>query len=243
MSEDNSRISTGSFDLTNWLEGGYEKDIITMIVGPPASGKTNIAILVACAQAKNNKVLFVDSEGGFSIERVKQISGNSYEKVLENILLLKPVSFNEQIEAFEKIYKKIKKEQISMIVIDGMAMLYRLELMSAIKTKDNELIREVNGEVARQMMMLAEIARKQKIPVLITNQVYTNFVEGENWNENKSVNIVGGDLLQYWSKCIIELRKNKDKRTAILLKHRSLAEKQMDFEIKEKGIFKKSSWI
>ena len=35
------RISTGSFDFNAWLEGGYERGVITMIAGPPASGKTN----------------------------------------------------------------------------------------------------------------------------------------------------------------------------------------------------------
>ena len=68
----NNKISTGSHDLNKWLEEGYEKDVITMMAGGPGSGKTNFAILVACSQAKKgNKVLFIDTEGGFSVERVK----------------------------------------------------------------------------------------------------------------------------------------------------------------------------
>ena len=83
-----SRISTGSFDLNKWLFGGYETDIISMIAGPAGSGKTNFTVLVSCSQAKKgNKVLFVDTEGGFSSDRVKQIVGDEeYEKVLEWIL-------------------------------------------------------------------------------------------------------------------------------------------------------------
>ena len=70
------KISTGSQDLNKWLFGSYEKDVITMIAGPPGSGKTNFAILAACSQAKKgNKVIFIDTEGGFSVERVKQTSG------------------------------------------------------------------------------------------------------------------------------------------------------------------------
>ena len=42
---DDEKISTGSFDLNKWLFGGYEKDVITMIAGPPGSGKTNFTIL------------------------------------------------------------------------------------------------------------------------------------------------------------------------------------------------------
>jgi len=98
-----NKISTGSFDFNKWLYGGYEKNVITMIAGTPGSGKTNLAILVSCSQArKDNKVIFIDTEGGFSSERVKQIIGDEYEKVLSNILLLEPTSFEEQKKSFEK---------------------------------------------------------------------------------------------------------------------------------------------
>ncbi len=240
-----NRISSGSFDLNKWLFGGYEKDVITMVAGPPGSGKTNMGILVACSQAKKgNKIIFVDTEGGFSADRVKQIVGEDYEEVLKNILLFEPTNFEEQKKVFVTLLDKIKKGHVSLIVIDGMAMLYRLELGDAIKSKEDDRIRLVNREVAKQMRALAEIARKQKIPVLITNQVYAGFVSEEDWKKGirGEVNIVGGDLFQYWSKCIIELKKDNRKRKAVLLKHRSLPYQELSFEIKEKGIFKRG-WI
>ena len=77
------KISAGSFDLNTWLHGGYERGVITMIAGPPASGKTNFVLLAACSQAKKgNKVIFIDTEGGFSVERVKQIVGENYKDIL-----------------------------------------------------------------------------------------------------------------------------------------------------------------
>ncbi len=92
-----NKISTGSYDLNKWLYGGYEKDVITMIAGPPGCGKTNMCILTACSQAKKeNKVIYIDTEGGFSVERVKQIVGENYENVLKNIFLLEPTNFEEQ---------------------------------------------------------------------------------------------------------------------------------------------------
>jgi DNA repair protein RadB len=240
------KISAGSYDLNTWLYGGYECDIITMIAGSPGSGKTNFVILASCSQAKKGKkVIFVDTEGGFSIERVKQIVGKeNSEKILENILLLKPTNFEEQKKDFIKLLGLIKKEEIGLIVVDGMAMLYRLELGDAVKSGEDEKIKEINREVARQMRILAEIARKQNIPVLITNQVYSEFLSEEELKKGteRTTNIVGGDLFKYWSKCIIELKNENGRKKAVLLKHRSLPQKEMDFVIRNEGVFKKR-WI
>ncbi len=242
------KISAGSFDLNKWLYGGYEAGIITMIAGPPASGKTNFVILASCSQAKKgNKVIFIDTEGGFSTERVKQIVGEDYKEILKNILLLEPTGFEEQKKLFLKLSEQVKKENISLIVIDGMAMHYRLEL-GAVKTressKDEEEVRKVNRELASQMKVLAEISRRQKIPVIITNQVYSEFLSDEERKKGikPGVNLVGGDLMKYWSKAIIELKNEGGRRKAILLKHRSMPQKELNFEIKEKGIFRRG-WI
>jgi DNA repair protein RadB len=240
-----NKISAGSYDLNKWLYGGYEKDIITMIAGPPGSGKTNFSILAACSQAKKNKkVIFIDTEGGFSSERVKQIVEGDYEKILNNILLLNPTNFEEQKKIILDLNKKIKNSHASLIIIDGMAMLYRLELGDATQSKESEKIREINGEVAKQMKNLAEISRKQKIPIIITNQVYNSFLSEEEIERGvkKESNIVGGDLFKYWSKCIIELKNENGRKKAILLKHRSLPQKQFNFIIKDKGIFKRG-WV
>ncbi len=266
-----NKISAGSFDLNKWLSGGYEKGIITMLAGPPGCGKTNFCILASCSQAKKgNKIIFVDTEGGFSVDRVKQIIGEDYEKVLENIFLLEPTSFEEQKKCFLKLLNKIKKEHVSLIVVDGMAMLYRLELgdareseipgatepktlsthgkgqdsSGAVKLQSNNKVRLVNREVAKQMRVLAEIARKQEIPIIITNQVYSGFQSEEEWRQGKEkeMNLVGGDLFKYWSKCIIELKNDSGRKKAILLKHRSLPQKELGFIIRDKGIFKRG-WI
>ncbi len=226
------RITSGSAVLDNFLNGGYEKDIITTIYGPSGSGKTLLCVLPLINIAKlGKKIIFVDTEGGFSIERLKQITPE-YEQVLEKIVFFRPTSFKEQKEAFEKL-KKIVDEKVGMIVIDSIAMLYRLELG---KSDD---VYDVNRELGKQIAYVNEIARKKSIPVIITNQVYADF-------ENKAnVKMVGGDILKYGSKCLIELKKFRSgKRAVILKKHRSISEeKSIMFNIVEKGIVETSSKV
>ena len=229
------KISSGSKDFDEFLNGGYENDVITVLYGPAGSGKTNFCVMAAVEQAKQNKkVIFIDTEGGFSTERIRQIDENSGK----NILLLKATRFYDQNEMMKKLLDNLNKN-VSLIIVDSIVMLYRLEAGIA-REKGDEKVRIINKTLAKQMSILSEIARKKNIPVLVTDQVYSDFVRSEELKslDEKKVHMVGGDLIKYWAKCIIELKKEKDKRKAILRKHRSLPEKEFVFQITNKGIEK-----
>jgi len=229
MDEELNKLPTGSKVLDLMLNGGYENDAVTTIYGPAGSGKTVLCILCAINVSKNGKkIVYVDSEGGFSVVRLKQICSHinlEYKRILENMIFLRPISFAEQKKSFEKL-KDLVNDKIGLIVVDTIAMLYRLELGK------NEDVYNINRELGRQIGFLTEIARNKNIPVLITNQVYTDF------DEREKVNIVGGDILKYGSKCLIELQITPNgNRRAILRKHRSIqAEKEILFKIVEGGI-------
>lgn len=245
--DNRGKISAGSYDLNKWLYGGYDKDIITTIYGPAGCGKTNFCMLVAASVARKGlKTIFIDSEGGFSVERFKQVCNTEeWKKALENILLLKPTSFSEQEESFVRLLKEIKSgNEISLIIVDGMTMLYRLEMAEARKDKDMEKLDLINSKLAKQMRILAEISRKKNIPVIATNQIYYDFLSDEELRsgKEKTANMVGGDIMKYWSKCIIELKNVRGKRIAVLKKHRSLPEKELEFEIVNEGI-RKRGWL
>ncbi len=224
-----NKIPTGSRILDNMLEGGYDPDIITTIYGPGGSGKTGICLLCAINIARHGKkIIYVDTEGSFSVDRLKQITNAiniDYRKILNKIAFLRPTSFEEQKKTFEKL-KNIVTDKVGLIIIDTIAMLYRLELG---KSED---VYDVNRELGKQIAFLSEITRKKHIPVLMTNQVYADF------DDKEKVNIVGGDLLKYGSKCLIELQITPSRnRRAILRKHRSLKEeKEITFKIVEGGI-------
>jgi len=218
------KISSGAEFLDILLDGGYDSDIVTTIFGPSGAGKTNFCLLAAVKIAEaGKKVLFIDTEGGIAVERIKQISLD-YAGVLDKIIFLNPLTFVEQNDIFEKI-KSLAGDQIGMIVVDSISMLYRLELGRS------EEVYEVNSALGRQIAYLVEIARRKKIPVLITNQVYADF------DHRDEVKMVGGDLLKYGSKCLLELKRGEEYREIILRKHRSLPEgKRVKFKIIEQGV-------
>ena len=219
------KISAGSEILDKLLEGGYESDIISTVYGPAGSGKTLLCLLALVNVIESGKkVIFMDTEGGFSVERLKQLSDN-YKDILEKVLFLRPTTFKEQKDCFDKL-KKVVNDKIGLIIVDTVSMLYRLEMGK------NDDVYEINKELGQQLGFLNEIARKKDIPVLITNQVYADFDNPDR------VKIVGGDLLRYGSKCMIELKSGRNGvRIVTLRKHRSICEeKEASFRIVDKGI-------
>ena len=215
------RLKTGSETVDKFLGGGYEKSVITTIFGPSGTGKTTACLLSALSATNDSKVIFIDTEGGFSTERLKQLTPD-YKKVLDRVFIMKPTTFLEQKHCIDSLHKKFPKG-VGLIVCDTISALYRLE-----RGDDNQ---GLNAELGKQLGKLLEISRKNSIPIILTNQVYADF------DDKTKVKMVGGDIIHYNSKCLIELQAlNRNKRKALLKKHRSLPEKEIEFEIKEEGI-------
>lgn len=218
------RISSGSEVIDTLLSGGFETDVITTIYGPAGVGKTTIAMLASISASKlGKKTIYVDTEGGFSPERYMQLYGDDNEAV-KNLLFLKPIDFKEQMKTVQNLSKQVN-DRIGLVVVDTISMLYRAEVGA---TKD---IKQVNNELGLQISWLSEIARKHKIPVIVINQVYADF------EAKDQVKMVGGDILKYSSKCLIELMSYRNCRKAVVVKHRSIPErKEVLFQIVHDGL-------
>lgn len=226
--EDNHKIQSTS-SLDELLDGGFEKGTVTQIFGSPSSGKSNVTLTLAVNVAKNNrKVIYIDTEGGISIDRIKQISGPYFSNVANNIIVFEPTDFLEQTETLRSIDVWIKKhhEEVDLIVLDSAVALYRVDDMKSYK---------LSKELRKQVQLLSNIARKYDIAVVITNQIYNAF-DDEGNNEVKAV---GGDILEYTSKVIIKLERGEEinQRIATLKRHRSLPEgRHVTFHITSNGI-------
>lgn len=217
------KINSGTNVINKLLNGGYENDIMTTVYGPAGSGKTTMCLLCAISMIKSGKkVIYIDTEGGFSIERLKQLKDYN-EEIIKNILILKPTDFDDQYKIFKNVNTMVN-DKIGLIIVDTISMLYRIE-----NSKNRER-KNVNKDMSLQVSMLTEITRKKNIPMLLTNQVYSDF------KQKDAVKMVGGDLLRYSSKCLLELIQYKTYRKLKIIKHRSIPEhKEIVFKIVHDG--------
>lgn len=219
--EINQRLPVGQEPLDDFLGGGIEHKSLTNLYGPPGCGKTNIALLTSVSAVKRGKkVIFIDTEGGFSPERLSQIC-EDFDKTSRAIILIEPKNFEEQDKAIGNL-KNVVDKDTGLIVLDSLVNLYRLEL-------SEENFQKVNRKLSGQLALLSKISREKDIPVLITNHIYS---------DNNGTQPVSRDITKYWSKCLVELIKlDKGRRVAILRKHRSMPEgKDVSFRIDQKGV-------
>lgn len=215
-----NRLKTNT-PVDKLLNGGIECDTITNIYGPAGSGKTNIALATAIANS-GRKILYMDTEGSFSVERFRQLGGT--DEKMKDIIFLEVHTWKDQHAEFQRLEKLVEKEKIALIIIDSLVALYRLEL-------DQENFQAINRQLATQYSILSKITRKYKIPVLVTNQVY-----GYKDGSDEKIELTSRAVAKYWSKALVELKRTErpNHRMAIIRKHRSIAEgRSIEFEIRE----------
>jgi DNA repair protein RadB len=206
------------------LTGGIENGALTNFYGNPGTGKTNICILAALECVRGGgKVVYIDTEGGLSPERILQISGD--ESDLDKIIVMEPKTFEEQGAVIKNLEGQFS--DIGMVILDSAVALYRL------KCADHECeAKEANKELSVQLSVLSNIARKMKIPVLITAHSF------RKWESNEE-QIIGGDAIKYWSKSMVFLERTgrMSERKATIIKHRSIPEgKTVKFDIVQDGV-------
>jgi DNA repair protein RadB len=217
------RLPSGCQSLDLLLSGGFESGIITQLYGEAGTGKSNIVMQLAVqAVARGLRVIFIDTEG-FSAERFKQIAGPGAEEMAAKIMIFEPMSLEQQAIAIREA-SKIAGRDLGLIILDSATSLYRVLL----EADDNRSIRRT---LTVQLSELQEIARRHRIPVVITNQVYMDI-------ENNSLRPIGGTGLEHICKAIIFLeKKGEGLRRARLMKHRSSPEGiAADFRLTARGV-------
>jgi DNA repair protein RadB len=207
-------IDTGSKDLDEFL-GGYG-DHISALYGKAATGKTTCCMLATINLLKQDKkVIYLDVENSFSLDRLKQLAKEDYQKYLDNLFLLKIKNFKEQGIKIKELKSLTEKGNFSLVVVDTIGMYYRRMVKSHRDLANNML--------NSQLRNLKEL----NIPILITNQVYSNIDLDEKM-------MIGHNIVERYCSCLIELDKNIKRKIKLIKPNK----KEMYCEIKDDGIFK-----
>ncbi len=219
-----TRVPVGAKALDELLGGGLEAGAITLLFGEAGTGKTNVCLQVARNVAlEGKKVIYIDTEG-VSMERLKQISGDDYEKVMKNVLFFEPHSFDEQDKLVDKAAKLAESAAgVGVIILDSATIHYRLT------RKDDE--KGVRKSLSPQLARLLVVARNMQLPVLLTSQVYTDIEKG-------TFEPLGGHVLLHNAKAIVRLDKvGASTRRAVIIKHRHLEEgRRAEFKLTRSGV-------
>jgi RecA/RadA recombinase len=193
-----NKIPTGSNCIDNYLEGGIAPETITMIYGEPETGKTTLVIQCAANCAlQGKKTLFVDCDNTFATERLSQITREKFDQVAEQIILMKPKDFAEQTAIIDQLQDYTSKN-FGLVIIDTFNSLYRAKVSETTAPKASFA---VNRELNRQMALLAQTAKTQHIPLIVTSQVKAVFDE-----TYVSVAPVATRVLQFWATTTIALK-------------------------------------
>ncbi|WP_049934525.1 DNA repair and recombination protein RadB [Halalkalicoccus jeotgali] len=223
----NDAISVGCPPIDDLLGGGVERGTVTQVYGPPAAGKTNVALCAAveCAAA-GERVAYIDTEGlsPDRFERLLRAHGEAdVETLSSRIVVSEAHTFEEQEQAVRDA--EDLAEEVSLIVLDSATGFYRLQ-----RTED-EREGDALRSVARQVTHLLALARKHDLAVLLTNQVFSD-------PDSETVRALGGNTLEHWTGTVMRIdRFRGGKRRATLEKHRSKpAGESVQFRITDEGL-------
>lgn len=232
-------ITTGSTSLNGLLGGkGVETKAMTEAYGAFGSGKTQLGLTLAVnAQmpieqgGANGKSVWIDTEGTFRPERIRQIAegiGANPEKVLKNILVARAFNSDHQILLIDKINEMIKDgEPIKLVIIDSLTAHFRAEFSGRGQLADRQ------QKLNKYLHSLIKMAEQHNLAVYVTNQVMANpaMMFGD------PTTAIGGNIVGHASTYRMYLRRGKQgSRVAKLIDSPNLPDNECQFYVTVKGV-------
>ena len=172
------RISTGCKALDAVLGGGVETGAVTELFGEFRTGKTQIlatlcvnAQLDAASGGAAGKVIVIDTENAFRVERIAQIAEARYgldpAAVLDNVTIARALTHEHQAEMVLASAALItgSGERYKLLVLDSIIGLFRTEF-----TGRGELA-ERQQKLGIHVRDLCRLAEQFNLAVVITNHV------------------------------------------------------------------------
>ncbi len=233
------KIKTGSSNFDTLVGGGFESGSITECYGAYGSGKTALAHqLAVTAQLSREEggaggaVVWIDTEGTFRPERVKQIAeenGLNTEDLLGNIKVVRAFNSDHQMLLAEKVEDLINKENVpvKLVIVDSLMSHFRSEFIG------RGTLSERQQKLNKHMHVLLKLAHTYNITVYVTNQVMSK----PDTFFGDPTEAIGGHIVAHASTTRLYLRRGKKgSRVAKLVDAPALADGECVFHITDKGI-------
>lgn len=231
------RITTGSKALDELLGGGIETRSITEFYGRYGSGKTQIALQLCVNTQKpveegglNGGVMYIDTEGTFRPERVKQMAdaaGLDAEEALNKIFVARAFNSDHQMLLAEKAGDMITDNNIKLIVVDSLTSAFRSEYAG------RGILANRQQKLNRHMHTLQRLADLNNLAVIVTNQVMAN--PGLLFGDPTTP--IGGHIVGHQSTYRVYLRNSQgEKRIARLVDSPCLPDGETVFKITAGGL-------
>ncbi|MEA3144299.1 MAG: repair protein RadB [Thermoplasmata archaeon] len=237
-------LATGCSSLDALLDGGLERDAITLVFGEGGSGKTNLALQCARAAARAGlRTAYVDTEGVSSV-RLRQVfeadarpapPRNAEEAAAE----LPPVPIEggeatppspeapasvadlEERVLFFTPYTIEEQERLvqnaTRVPDLGLVVVDSINMHYRLHIDGgDEAEKEAARSLYKQLHHLTGFARQNNVPVLVTGQVYG----GEDTTQPFARRV-----MEHLVKALVRFEKRPDgTRRATVIKHRSIEE-------------------
>jgi DNA repair protein RadA len=176
------------------------------------------------------KVLFIDTEGTFSAERVYQMAQAMQlqpEKMLEGIICARVYNSDHQILAVDQAFKICQEENVKLLVVDSVLSHFRSEYIG------RESLPERQQKLNSHLHKLTRLAQALNLAVVVTNQVQAN----PQAFFGDPTRPAGGHILAHASTHRIMLKKaSGGLRCARVIDSPYLPESEAYFQITEKGV-------
>ncbi len=232
------KITTGSKNLNMLLGGGIETRAMTETFGAYGSGKSQIAHVLAVTTqlpiekgGANAKVVWIDTEGTFRPERIRQIAeyfGLDFMKTLKNIFVARAFNSDHQILLVDKVTELIRRgEPIKLVIVDSITAHFRAEFTGRGMLADRQ------QRINKHLHSLMRIAEANNLAIYITNQVMSrpDVLFGD------PTQAIGGHIVGHASTYRIYLRRGKKgSRVGKMIDSPNLPEGECIFFITKNGL-------
>lgn len=151
------------------------------------------------------KALYIDTEGTFRPERIKEIAARfnlDEEETENNILVAKAHSTDEQNELLRQAAVLMVEHKFALLVVDSATNLYRTDYSGRGELSARQM------HLAKHLRLLQRIADEFHVAVVITNQVVAQ-VDGASMFGGDNKKPIGGHIMAHASQTRLYLRKGR----------------------------------